>query len=104
MLYQIKQIHLSIEKEGIQKIDRSNAHTDVIIEMQNEEIYVATFYTFTNLEYLHKLHKNTGEFLGGKFFWAKNMIFVEELTKEIIVEVVHKLIEESDFHLAFKRV
>lgn len=102
----ILKIHLSVEKQGyhVDEIDYTNENTDVIVEFEGGDIYVGAFFTYKNLETKRMEYQNTNEFLGGKYFWVERMVFVDEITKDRIEEVVVHLIDEGDFQNVFRKL
>ena len=104
MKNEIKKLHLSIENIGLDEIDYENDHTDVIIDKVNGDRYIATFFTFKNFDELKSKSKVNGEFLRGRYFWVDRMIFIENIKKETILEVVEYLIDEGDFERVFEKI
>ncbi len=84
--------------------DIRNDNTDVIVEFDNKERWVATFFTYSNISELVEKNKITGECLNGKYFWASDMILVDEVGRERIQEVIEFLINEGEFDSIFKIV
>jgi len=92
--------------------DYSNYNTDVIVLIEQEDNhcnlvavkYVATFFTYDNIEELKAIHHKSGEYLNGKYFFFKNMVLINNCSKNNITEVVNHLIEEGDFSEVFRRV
>jgi len=78
-----------------------DCNSDVFVTFENGERWVATFFTYQNISSLAKKNQSTGECLGGKYFWATDMILVDELTRERIEEVVSDLIAAADFKTVF---
>lgn len=105
MKKQIRKIYLSIEKEfGPKDINFDDDHTDVIIEMQDGNHYVASFFTFKNLDTIRNRIRNNPNFLDGKFFWVDHMIFIRDIRIETIREVIQFLMEEGDFDKVFSQL
>lgn len=100
----IKRIYLSIEDVGKHPIDYENDNTDVIVQFQNGDLYVASFFAYKNLETLRVQHQKEDEFLKGKYFWADRMVFIENCKKETVWEVVLHLIEEGNFRKIFRKL
>lgn len=100
----INKIHLSIEKSGLEKIEYANENTDVIVEMSNGEVYVASFFTFGNLDLIRQQSKINGNYLSGKYFWAEKMVFLDSCSIDSIKEVIYDLIEEGNFEAAFRKL
>ena len=66
MEYEIRQIHLSVEKLGLPDINYGEENTDVIVEMTDGNLYAASFYSYGNLDKVIARHRASGEFLDGK--------------------------------------
>ena len=80
-----------------------DCNSDVIVSFEKGAEWVATFFTYQNILSLAKKNQSTGECLNGKYFWATDMILVDELTRERVEEVVSHLIETGEFESVFKR-
>ena len=102
MEYEIRQIHLSVEKLGLPDINYGEENTDVIVEMTDGNLYAASFYSYGNLDKVIARHRASGEFLDGKYFWVEGMVFVLNCEMNTIAEVVRYQIDEGDFDRIFK--
>jgi hypothetical protein len=76
-------------------------NTDVIVKFDDGTRWVASFFTYQNILSLAEKDKSTGECLGGKYFWASDMILVDEVSRERIEEVTAELLKENDFEKVF---
>lgn len=83
--------------------DIHNDNTDVIVEFDNGDRWVASFFTYSNIGKLVEKNKSTGERLNGKYFWGSDMILVDEVSRERIQEVIDYLINKGEFECVFKR-
>ncbi|WP_379136709.1 hypothetical protein [Paenibacillus sp. sgz500958] len=63
-------------------------NTDAIVTFEDGSRWVASFFTYKNIQTLARKNHQTGEFLGGKYFWGSDMIFVDECSRSRIEEVV----------------
>lgn len=81
--------------------DINNSDTDVIIEFENNDRWVASFFTYNYISTLVEKNKHTGECLYGKYFWSSDMILIDETSRERIEEVIRYLINEGDFEYIF---
>lgn len=90
-----------------------NYNTDVIVvateeDEENKEDkdvkYVASFFTYANIFELQAQHMKTGAYLHGKYFFSKNMVLIDECSRENVLKVVEDLLEEGDFWDVFRRV
>jgi hypothetical protein len=83
--------------------DIHNDNTDVILEFDDGQRWVASFFTYSNIGKLVEKNKNTGECLNGKYYWSSDMILIDEVSRERIQEVIEHLINEGTFEYIFKR-
>lgn len=81
--------------------DIHNDNTDVIVEFDNGERWLASFFTYSNINKLVEKNKATGECLNGKYLWSSDMILVDEVSRERIQEVVNYMINKGDFEGEF---
>lgn len=83
--------------------DIKNENTDVIVKFENGTRWVASFFTYSNISQLVEKNRRTGECLGGKYYWATDMILVDEVSRQSIEEVINYLISEDEFEAIFSR-
>ncbi len=81
--------------------DPADCNSDVMVSFCDGAEWVATFFTYRNIATLTDKNKRTGECLWGKYFWASDMIILDELTRERVEEVVAYLIETGEFEKVF---
>ncbi len=97
-------------RNGNAKNDYNHDNTDVIVTIEEEDNYnmkrtikyVATFFTYSNIIEMQTKHHKSGEYLNGKYFFFKNMVLIDNCSKETINEVVNNLIDEGDFREVFR--
>jgi len=90
-----------IEIVGEDEIDRVEGNVDVNVYFSDGRKYAATFFTLSNLHSLMEKDRSTGECAGGLYFWASDMIIVEQLDREIIEKTVASLLAQGEFDKAF---
>ena len=100
----IVRLFLSRESDVHDALTPDEAFTDVVAESDQGERYVASFFSYKSLELLRQRHRKDGDFLDGKYFWAVNMVLIDECTRESIEQVVKDLIEEGDFDHVFRKI
>jgi hypothetical protein len=49
-------------------------------------------------------NSRTGECLAGAYFWASDMMLIDEVSRSRIEEVVQHLIQEGEFEAVFTRL
>jgi hypothetical protein len=79
-------------------------NTDVIVTFDDGSRWVATFFSYANILHLTEKDRRTGECLGGAYFWASDMILIDEVSRPRIEEVVQHLIQEGEFETDFTRL
>jgi len=87
--------------QGEQSLNPFNDNVDVIVVLNGERPYAATFFTMENIDSIMKGYGSSGECLGGLYFWCKNMIIVRQLDYDTILRVIADLIESGEFTDAF---
>lgn len=81
--------------------DSADCNSDVMVSFRDGAEWVSTFFTYKNIATLIDKYKRSGERLGGKYFWATDMVLVDELTRQRGEEVVAHLIKTDDFEKVF---
>ena len=94
-------IWIEAEEWEVGEWDPEDYNSDVMVSFENNGEWVATFFTYENIKTLAKKNHGTGECLDGKYFWATDMILVDELTRKRVEEVVVRLISEGEFEKVF---
>lgn len=80
-----------------------DANSDAMVTFENGERWVATFFSYRNILSLAGKNVETGEYLGGKYLVATDMILVDEVSRQRIEEVVADLLESDGFRVHFTR-
>jgi hypothetical protein len=75
-------------------VDQGNI--DVKINLADGRVFVATFFTITNLASLLESYRITGECAEGTYVWAKDMIVVESISEATISKSIADLIKNND--------
>jgi hypothetical protein len=103
---QIDQIWIESEKTGsiIMGEKYVDDNSDVIVTFGDKTRYVATFFTYENIRTITSKNKKTGESLGGKYFWASDMILIDKIRRKSIELVIKDLIETNDFYKVSKKI
>lgn len=97
----VKNIWIESEEWADGELTPEDDNSDVIVTCENGKRWVASFFTHRNIFSLSEKNKATGECLGGSYFWARDMILVDEITRPIIESVIQDLIEEGEFESIF---
>lgn len=100
----VKQIYTSSGECGKEEPGNSQRPFDVVVHMDNGEQYVASFFTYRNIEEIRKENQRTGACLNGLYFWSKNMVLVEDCNPKTVRIIVEGLLEDGEFGVVFERV
>lgn len=84
--------------------EAADCNTDVIVTLSTGERYAATFFTYQNIATLTNKNRLTGEWLGGQYFWATDMILIDKIDPVLIRQVIDDLISDDCWPAAFARI
>lgn len=97
--------HIWIEAEewaeGEWNIEDDN--TDVIVTFSDRSKWIASFFTYKNIQTIREKNKQTGESMNGAYFWSSDMVLIDFVSRERIVEVFNYLIDNDEFNTVFIR-
>lgn len=85
-------------------LDVEDSNSDVIFELEDGCKWVASFFTYKNIETLRKKNQSTGECLCGKFYCSSDMILILTMSKELIQQVIQQMVMEGTVELYCSRV
>lgn len=91
----------TINVVGVKEWDRFDDNLDIEVAFSDGRKFTATVFTLKNLATLFSKNKETGECANGLYFWASEMLIVEELDETILTSLVESLICEGEFESAF---
>jgi hypothetical protein len=83
--------------------DPHDVNSDVFVTLEDGSVWIASFFTYTNLESLIAKNRKTGEWLSGRYFWSSDMVFVDVFTRARVAEVIDEMIANLEFESAFDR-
>ncbi|MEL6639445.1 MAG: hypothetical protein AAFW73_17720 [Bacteroidota bacterium] len=98
----IEKIYLSQDFDAAAVLDYRNHNTDVVVQFVSGRRFIATFFTYQNIETIVQQNETSGDFLAGKYFWANNMLLLDDCSLPSVTAVVRELLEEGEFHQVFK--
>ena len=85
-------------------MDREDDNVDLEVRFGDGSRYAATFFTLNNLRSLFEKNRKTGEYKGGLYLWASDMVVVRDLSEASIAATVADLIAMGEFEAAFCKV
>ena len=77
---------------------------DVVVTLPEGTRWAATFLTPSYMEKVRREEAESGESLGGMYFWIARPIFTDELSRPAIEEIVRDLWENGELRTAFRRL
>jgi hypothetical protein len=99
---EIKKLFITAELQKDDAGDQQKGNTDVIVFLSDGHKYTASFFSYDFIEQMRSKNKLSGDFLGGKYFWGKNMVLVEKCTPDVINPVIKDIIDEGEFKEIFR--
>lgn len=81
-----------------------DANTDVMVTWADGSRWVASFFSYKNIQTLTQKNKRTGECLSGAYFWSSDMLLIEKVSRQRIEEVIDYLIKEHEFETVFTQL
>lgn len=76
--------------------------TDVIVTWKDGGRWIATFISYQHVKTLTEKNRRSGENIAGTYLWIRDMILIDETSRQRIEEVVNDLINTGDFELVFR--
>jgi len=100
----IKKVILTAEYLDDAHPNYDDLNTDVIVRFEDGDEYVATFYSYRNLEQMMAEMKASQGFASGHYYRILNMVVVRDFNKGDLLPVIDAMLAEGDFQLVFKRL
>lgn len=100
----IQEIWLEAEQWADGEWDRDDDNSDVIVTFENGEKWIASFFTYRNIQTLVEKFRESGEYLSGAYFWGSDMILIDVLSRSRIESVINELLRRKEFEKAFDRI
>ncbi|MFN7944091.1 MAG: hypothetical protein U0Z53_01845 [Blastocatellia bacterium] len=95
------EIWIEAEEWESGELDPACDNTEVVVTFADGAKWEATFLTYANVAKLVEDNKGNGSFLSGRYFWTRDMILIDEISRESITEVIERMLETGDFFEAF---
>ncbi|MEJ8545910.1 hypothetical protein [Brevibacillus borstelensis] len=81
--------HIWIEAENWTEgeWDIYDDNLDVIVTFSDRSRWIASFFTYQNIQSLRKKNQQTGEFMAGAFYKASDMVLIDVASRERIEQI-----------------
>lgn len=96
-----KHIWIEAEEWADGEWDIEDTNLDVIVTFSDRSKYIASFFTYKNIESLREKNEQTGAWMSGTYFWASDMVLIETASRERIYELIEYLIDHNEFASVF---
>ncbi|RAR42208.1 hypothetical protein DP091_19490 [Paenibacillus sp. MDMC362] len=83
--------------------DCNDDNTDVIVVFPDRSKWIASFFTYQNIETLRQKNIQTGECMNGSYFWYSDMILIDVISRERIEQLIDHLIKLDHLQSVFNR-
>ncbi|GLX69350.1 hypothetical protein [Paenibacillus glycanilyticus] len=83
--------------------DCKDNNSDVIVVFPDRSKWMASFFTYQNIDTLRQKNIQTGECMNGAYFWSSNMVLIDIISRERIEQLIDHLIEHDHFQSVFNR-
>ncbi|MFC5450024.1 hypothetical protein [Paenibacillus aestuarii] len=103
MNYSKRHIWIEAETWPLGSWDCNDESTDVIVVFPDRSKWIASCFTYKNIETLRQKNIQTGECMNGSYFWSSDMLLIDVIRRERIEELVDHLIKQGNFQKVFSR-
>lgn len=99
----IKKISLTAHLDN-SLVDYENLNTDVIVQFDNGDQYIATFFSFKNLEGMLEEHKHSEDYLSEDYYKVLDAVLINDFKDRKLLSVIEHMMVEGDFQVVFKKI
>ncbi|WP_088044280.1 hypothetical protein [Bacillus sp. EAC] len=96
-------IWIEVEQWHQDEWNFEDVNTDVTVTYSYRSRWIATFFTYKNIQTLREKNIKTGECMNGSYFRASDMVLIDLVSRGRILEVIDYLIEKEEFDYTFTR-
>ena len=98
-----KHIWIEAEEWAEGEWNVEDANLEVIVTFSDLSKWIASFFTYKNIQTLREKNVKTGECMKGAYLWSSDMVLIDIASRERIYEVIDFLIENDEFESVFTR-
>lgn len=82
----------------------SPGQAEITVAFDDGTFWVANFFTFQYVKFMHMLHQNEEASIKQPYFWAPNMILMNKITRKEVQNTVIQLLQNKTFEKAFTAI
>ncbi|OKP86007.1 hypothetical protein A3844_14730 [Paenibacillus helianthi] len=83
--------------------DCKDDNSDVIVVFPDRSKWIASFFTYQNIETLRQKNIQTGECMSGTYYWSSDMVLIDIISRERIEQLIDHLIKHGNLQSVFNR-
>ncbi|OKP96207.1 hypothetical protein [Paenibacillus sp. P46E] len=83
--------------------DCKDDNSDVIVVFPDRSKWIASFFTYQNIETLRQKNIQTGECMSGTYYWSSDMVLIDIISRERIEQLIDHLINHGNLQSVFNR-
>ncbi|KGP82700.1 MULTISPECIES: hypothetical protein [unclassified Paenibacillus] len=83
--------------------DCKDDNSDVIVVFPDRSKWIASFFTYQNIETMRQKNIETGECMNGAYFWSSDLVLIDIISRERIEQLIDYLIKHDNFHAVFNQ-
>ena len=85
-------------------LDYEDLSTDVIVDLDNGDRYIATFFTYKSLTSMIESDVQSGDSYTEHYYRILNMVLIKDFNKGDLRAIIERMISEGDFQVIFTRI
>lgn len=101
---EITKISLTAAHPDNAAIDYEDLNTDVIVQFDNGDQYIATFFSVKNLEGMLEEHKRSDEYLSEEYYKVLDAVLINDFRNKKLLSVIEHMMVEGDFQVVFRKI
>ncbi|MFC9601006.1 hypothetical protein ACFTQL_24670 [Peribacillus butanolivorans] len=98
-----RNIWIEAEEWESEECDVEDVNTEVKVTLSDRSVWMATFFTYKNIQTLREKNETTGECMNGIYFQASDMVLIDIASRDRIVEVIDYLNDSGEFGSVFTK-
>lgn len=101
---QISEVWIDAEQAAPGAVDPLDGQSDVMVTLSSGTRWIASLFTYQRLWALRERHQRSGDCLGGRYFWASDLLIVETIHRPDVEALLHHLLASGEFYEIFREL
>ncbi|AIQ47926.1 hypothetical protein R70723_19960 [Paenibacillus sp. FSL R7-0273] len=103
MNFSNRYIWIEAEMWPVGSWNHKDGNSDVIVVFPNRSKWIASFFTYQNIETLRQKNIQTGECMNGAYYWSSDMVLIDIITRDRIEQLIDHLNKHDNFQSVFNQ-